>query len=88
MPKAAVDSSESCRGDQHHEIGALRPCQLCGTTHLYSGWPLKLQTWKPFSMAAAANREGGAAVELEKERSLRKHALASNNTTANRNSEA
>jgi hypothetical protein len=22
--------------------------------HLYSGWPLKLQIWKPFSMAAAA----------------------------------
>lgn len=56
--------------------------QLCGTTHLYSGCPLKLHTWKPFSMAAAAHREGGAAVELER------HALARHNTTANKSSGA
>jgi hypothetical protein len=46
----------------HHPLSQLEPSPSLPPslspslppTHLYSGWPLKLQIWKPFSMAAAA----------------------------------
>lgn len=33
---------------------AFPTVQMPRSSHLYSGCPLKLQIWKPFSMAAAA----------------------------------